>query len=616
MPKLIFVKNRGKLLPVLIYVPFCWEGKMNISKTFRNLILAVILVISVIDISVYSQVYNSAPMDINNITSWILNDGFHPAPIGNGGVAGTFYNGTFPKGTAGGVYTEGINWGGLVFDGNNPLVRANGSTYFNGNYPLTRLYRVRSFYDKKYLRNDAANTFLVPDSAVTDSMINVIYLNYQKDWNQWPADKGAPFYDKNKDGKYEPDSDIPGVPGASQTIWISYDDRNSTNSYGSPPIGLEVHETYWAYADEDNLNNIIFKNAKIIYKGLRSSASDSYVDSMYIVNFSDIDVGAYYDDFIGCDTTLNLGYEYNSKINDDVYNKYFNSVPAIGYTFIHGVAQRTDNPLDSAIVDLKWKKGYKYFNSKPMTIYIAHRSGGSFSDPTGRSYNGTLEFYNFMRGYNGLYPNNYLFVSPNGQIGGYGTYMLPGDPVIRSGWIDGIDERPGDRRMWMVTGPFSLKLGDTADVSLALVGGLGIDNISSISVLRYYTKYAISAFNYLVDQNTSGGEFNYTPPQITTSNLPDHYMLSQNYPNPFNPTTTIEYELPKDAFVKLVVYDILGREIRTLVNQQKAAGSYKVIFDGSNLSSGVYFYRITFTNSDSKLANDNLSRVNKLMLIK
>ncbi len=592
---------------------------MNASKTFRNLILAVIFVISVINISVYSQVYNSAPMDVNNITSWILNDGFHPARIGNGGVAGTFYNGTFPKGTAGGVYTEGINWGGLVFDGNNPLVRVNGSTYFNGNYPLTRLYRVRSFYDKKYLRNDAANTFLVPDSAVTDSMINVIYLNYQKDWNEWPADKGAPFYDKNKDGKYEPDSDIPGVPGASQTIWISYNDRNSMNSYGSPPIGLEVQETYWAYADEDNLNNIIFKNAKLIYKGLSSSASDSYVDSMYIVNFSDMDVGAYYDDFIGCDTTLNLGYEYNSKINDDVYNKYFNSVPAIGYTFIHGVAQRTDNPLDSAIVDLKWKKRYKYFNSKPMTVYIAHRSGGSFSDPAGRSYNGTLGFYNFMRGYssNGGYPYNNPFVDMNGKpIGGLGTYMLPGDPITSTGWIDGIDEGPGDRRMWMVTGPFSLKLGDTADVSLALVGGLGIDNISSISVLRYYTKYAITAFNYLVDQNTSGSEFNYTPPQITTSNLPDHYTLSQNYPNPFNPTTTIEYELPKDAFVKLIVYDILGREVQTLVNQEKAAGSYKVIFDGSNLSSGVYFYRITFTNSDSKLANDNLSRVNKLMLIK
>ena len=66
-----------------------------------------------------------------------------------------------------------------------------------------------------------------------------------------------------------------------------------------------------------------------------------------------------------------------------------------------------------------------------------------------------------MRGYNGTYPNNYLFVSLNGQIGGYGTYMLPGDPITKSGWIDGMIEGPGSRSMWMVTGPFSLKLGDT-----------------------------------------------------------------------------------------------------------------------------------------------------------
>ena len=68
--------------------------------------------------------------------------------------------------------------------------------------------------------------------------------------------------------------------------------------------------------------------------------------------------------------------------------------------------------------------------------------------------------------------------------------------------------------------------------------------------------------------------------------------MEQNYPNPFNPVTTISYYLPQEEFVILKVYDILGREVATLVNEEKHAGNYKVVFNGNNLSSGVYFYRL------------------------
>jgi len=75
-------------------------------------------------------------------------------------------------------------------------------------------------------------------------------------------------------------------------------------------------------------------------------------------------------------------------------------------------------------------------------------------------------------------------------------------------------------------------------------------------------------------------------------NLPDQFLLYQNYPNPFNPTATIRYDLPKDAKVLIKVYDIIGREVRKLVDEFKKAGSYTVSFDGTNLASGIYFYRI------------------------
>jgi hypothetical protein len=74
--------------------------------------------------------------------------------------------------------------------------------------------------------------------------------------------------------------------------------------------------------------------------------------------------------------------------------------------------------------------------------------------------------------------------------------------------------------------------------------------------------------------------------------VPSQYILYQNYPNPFNPTTVIAYSLPAPAAVTLKVYDLLGREIKTLVNERQNAGQHSMTFDGSNYPSGVYFYRL------------------------
>ena len=77
-----------------------------------------------------------------------------------------------------------------------------------------------------------------------------------------------------------------------------------------------------------------------------------------------------------------------------------------------------------------------------------------------------------------------------------------------------------------------------------------------------------------------------------SNNIPNIYSLSQNYPNPFNPVTTIKFGIPKQGLVKMVVSDILGREVMLLVKEVRSAGNYEVKFDGSNLASGVYFYKI------------------------
>ena len=89
--------------------------------------------------------------------------------------------------------------------------------------------------------------------------------------------------------------------------------------------------------------------------------------------------------------------------------------------------------------------------------------------------------------------------------------------------------------------------------------------------------------------------------------IPDNYSISQNYPNPFNPSTKINYALPKSSLVKIKVFDVLGREVINLINEEQTAGYHEVVFNASSLPSGVYFYNI--------LA-ENFAQTKKMILMK
>ena len=105
------------------------------------------------------------------------------------------------------------------------------------------------------------------------------------------------------------------------------------------------------------------------------------------------------------------------------------------------------------------------------------------------------------------------------------------------------------------------------------------DSLAANQYLQDFAKrYVLAGGNIKVEQ--------------ISSEIPDGYLLEQNYPNPFNPKTIINYSIPKSNNVTLVVFDALGREVVTLVNDFQTAGTYKITFDGSSLSSGIYFYKI------------------------
>ncbi len=116
----------------------------------------------------------------------------------------------------------------------------------------------------------------------------------------------------------------------------------------------------------------------------------------------------------------------------------------------------------------------------------------------------------------------------------------------------------------------------------------------------------ICGFGALLMKTTNGGV---DPNNINpiSAEIPSGFSLHQNYPNPFNPTTKIKFAIPKSSLVKLTVYDILGRHVAELVNQSLNAGVYEYEWSGAELSSGIYFY---------KLSTHNYTETRRMVLVK
>ena len=115
-------------------------------------------------------------------------------------------------------------------------------------------------------------------------------------------------------------------------------------------------------------------------------------------------------------------------------------------------------------------------------------------------------------------------------------------------------------------------------------------------------------YNYRLKQVDYNGSFEYLNLNgVITIGQPEKFSLSQNYPNPFNPTTNIHFGVPNDGLVTMKIYNLNGREVKTIVNDFRTAGYYTVSFNASDLASGIYYYKLTAGNN---------SAVNKMVVIK
>jgi len=195
------------------------------------------------------------------------------------------------------------------------------------------------------------------------------------------------------------------------------------------------------------------------------------------------------------------------------------------------------------------------------------------------------------------------------------TVNITGGPLVRAGTDIAVARGTLD-----TVGTALQNIGGELTHVAPLLPSLGV-----VSVPFEYTAPSITGTDTIFttgisvnfNNSTSGDEWNYASNKIirvvpsvgiTNNNtIPTEYSLKQNFPNPFNPKTNISFNVAKTGFVKIVVLDIAGKEISTLVNQNLNAGSYTIDFNGAEYSSGMYFY---------KMVTKDFSDVKKMIFVK
>ncbi len=525
-------------------------------------------------------------VNINNVSTFVYYDGsMDIAPNGYSGFKLPFASEKFT------YYTSGFHWGGLV----DSEIRIGGARYTSslqpGRYEENNESQIADAR-KRVFRIRPDFQFANYKTAAIDENSNEAQIReqYVADYTKWPLNLGAPFEDVNKDRKFTDGSDIPGYPGADQTLWFVANDSNADNNkvidfpFGSKPTGLEVQVTIWAYSGQPQLKNCIFKGFKLINKSKTQSISE-----MYVGMFSDVDIGEMVNDLVGCDTTLNLGYLYNSTDSEKVVG---NNLPVTGYVLLKGPTI-DGSPSDYVIVNGKkvfGKKNLKMSSFNPFPKrYIC-----DYCDPAqARPKN----YYQALLGLNMWTGVPFVDLTTGVQT----RFPYSGDPKSNTGWIDEILDQNRDRQFQINSGPFNMAPGDTQEVVFAQIAYSGNNQIRNVEYLKYLAR---RVWDFYLDTN-----FKHPIYLKEETELPTYFSLEQNYPNPFNPETTIRYKVQAASKVSLKVYDLLGNEIATLVNEFKQAGVYNSTFSTlrSSLTSGVYFYR---------LATPTSSITKKMMLIK
>lgn len=261
-------------------------------------------------------------------------------------------------------------------------------------------------------------------------------------------------------------------------------------------------------------------------------------------------------------------------------------------------------------------------------VYVNSSTGFHFTDPlNGYMIDGTIikKTTNGGLNWSALYwENNYTnFTSiyfVNNNTGYATTQYYLGNKIIKTtnGGVNWVQSAAVGSVLFQdikFNGDFGFAVGYGNQIYKTVNGGVNW-SIDSINNSSSYRSVCIKDINNAVAAGTRYTGYYYaaiikysgtTGINPVSNQSPDNFSLSQNYPNPFNPTTNIKFSIIKSTMVKLVVFDISGREVETLVNENMSPGSYNVDWNASKLSSGVYFY---------KLVTNELTDTKKMILNK
>ena len=409
----------------------------------------------------------------------------------------------------------------------------------------------------------------------------------------WPWHLGAPVVDGDGDsGNYNLEGgDLPELLGDQRLWWIMNDRGNVHVSTESDPIGLEIHGSAFAF-NHPFLGQSTFYQYKIINTRLNS------FEEAYAGIFVDADLGDFGDDFVGADTLLDMGYVYNAS---NVDSQYGPAAPALGVVLLNTATARDDaldNDLDGAIDEPGEQKGMTSLSC----VELFDWTGCDLCEARIVKEN----YYNCMQGKTGAGMNVYegFAYPPEGEPT---PFYYPGDPVEGAFWSalnydgEGRAAYQGDRDFSVASGPFTVLQQDTVVLDVAIVWSRGSDNIDSIRQLRKDVSTIRNSVDVL-----------YAPVAVEVPARNDGIGgavlgFDQNFPNPFTGTTSIRYSLPKSMRVRLAVYDILGREVEVLVENEQNEGIYTVTFHGNNRPPGIYYARLEL---------DHLQFTNRMVLVR
>jgi len=386
----------------------------------------------------------------------------------------------------------------------------------------------------------------------------------------WPnallgnSDQGAPVYFDNQTNSWRP------LDFGSQTLFYrftdSYPEAHTVPNGNTTPLRADLMRLDFSLDVPGGLADVAISQFTIINRGM------NVWQNTYFTIWTDDDLGYFLDDRIGCDSALNLGYTYNGNPTDPEYG----IPPAVGFLFLRGGLIYTGNNNDTVYV-CRNKTRVPTVGYKDQRMSVFNWYDGSPDPENGNPWN-ARESYRYMSGDR---RNGAPTINP---LGGYRTrYMFSGDPVTNQGWVQNAS---ADQRFMASTGPVNMNPGDTQVIVVAQLIARGTSNLNSITRLRELVPVVKSYYNSC-----------YTNPPIgiepVSSEVPLRFQLHQNFPNPFNSVTVIRYQLMLKGLVTLRIFDVLGREVSVLVNEEQMAGIYEVKWDATDFQSGVYFYKLT-----------------------